>query len=217
MHRRPGFGAAAGGGDAAGGFEQEGHVVGEGPHGLHAFCVQGSLAGFAAVDDVPVLGGDDGHVHHLEGEVEGFETGRRAAPAADGDGRCRLTCDRVSVGEEGALDDGQQGAVGLAVVDGGADYQRVGVGEALADAVADVVVEDAAACARCLASAAGDAAADGFVADPEGFGVDAILLQLSRDFAERGGGVALLSGASVDEEYFHGTKIRFYFVSSVSL
>ena len=104
----------AGSGFASGGLEQEGHVIGQGAQDLHPFLIQCRLAGFAAVDNVPVLRCHDGHVHHLERHVQGIEGSGGAAPSADCDGSGRLACNGSAVGVEGPLDDAQNGSVGLA-------------------------------------------------------------------------------------------------------
>ena len=199
MHRSPGLVAAAGGGSAACGLEQEGHVVRKRPQRLHAFGIQRGLAGLAAIDDVPVLGRDDWHVHHLEGEVQCFKTCCCTAPTAHGDGCSRLSCDGPAVGVERPLDDGEKGPVGLAVVHGRTDNKGVAGGVFLADAIADVVVEDAAAAGLCLALIAGNASTDRFVADPHYFTFYTVFLQLRRYFSQRGGGIAILARTSVDE------------------
>ena len=199
MHRSPGLVAAAWGGGAASGLEQEGHVVRKCPQCLHTLGVQRGLARFAAIYDVPVLGRDDGHVHHLEGEVQRFKTCRCAAPTAHGDGCSRLACDGPAVGVERPLDDGEKGAVGLAVVHGRADNQGVARGEFLADAVADIVIEDTAAAGLRLALIAGNASTYRFVADPHYFTFYTVFLQLRRYFSQSGGGIAILARTSVDE------------------
>jgi len=199
VHRGPGLIAASGGRGAAGGFEKERHVVGKGPQGLHSLGVKGGLAGLAAVNDVPVLGGDDGHVHHLEGEVQGLEGGCGAAAPANRNGGRRLPGYSVTIGVEGPLDNGEQGSVGLAVIHGRAHDQGVARGEFLAYPVADVVVKDASAASFRRTLTAGDAAAHGLVANPNYFAVNSVFLKLRRHFRKCGGGIAFLARTSVDE------------------
>lgn len=50
-------------------LQQPGHVVAERAHGLHALFVELRLAFAGAVGDVPALGRDHGHVHHLEHQI----------------------------------------------------------------------------------------------------------------------------------------------------
>ena len=51
-------------------LQEEGHVAAEGSHGLHAFGVECGLAFGEAVDDVPILRRDHGHVLQLEHHSE---------------------------------------------------------------------------------------------------------------------------------------------------
>ena len=63
-------------------FDHPCHVAPQGAHGLHAFLVECHLSRGLAVNDVPVLRTDHGHVHHAEVVVQAVEGGRRTATAA---------------------------------------------------------------------------------------------------------------------------------------
>ena len=118
VHGVPWFGGwATWGWGGVGGFEVPCHVASEGAHGLQAFGVECGFAFGATIDDVPVLRCDDGHVHHLKWHVEALEGGCCASTTAYGNGCGGFACDAGSVGVEGALYDGEQGSVGLSVID----------------------------------------------------------------------------------------------------
>ena len=77
-------------------FQQPGHVRGKRPHGLHTFGVEFHLSLSGTVGNVPVLGGDHWHVHHLEHHVHGLESGRGTAATTDGYSRSGLVLHQVA-------------------------------------------------------------------------------------------------------------------------
>ena len=105
--------------------QQPGHVRGKRPHGLHTFGVEFHLALSCTVGNVPVLGGYYRHVHHLEHHVHGLECGRCAAATTDGYSRSRLVLYQVACRVEQPLHQREDAAVGLAVIDWSANYQRI--------------------------------------------------------------------------------------------
>ena len=65
----------------------------------------------------------------------------------------------------------------------------------------DRTAEDAFACLG--AAAAGDASADGRIADPENFGIDSVRVQRGSDLAQRSIGAAVLMRTAVYKHDFH--------------
>ena len=116
MHRLPRL-VTSGHGLSAGGFQKGSHIVRQGPHCLQSLDIQRCLSGFTSIDYVPVLGGYNRHVHHLERHVESLESGRCTTPPADGYRCCGFALERGSVGIEHPLDNGKHGAVRLAPID----------------------------------------------------------------------------------------------------
>ena len=187
---------------AAGGLEEPSHIIGQCAHGLQALGVKGSLPGRSTIDDIPVLGGHDWHVHHLERHVQSLESSCGAAPSAHGHGCCRFAGNAAAVGVERPLDNAQDGSVGLAIINRRADNEGVGIGELLADTVADIVVKGTFA-RMVVTLSAGYSAPDSLVADPDGLAVDAVLFELLCDFFQCDSRVALLMRAAVNHQYFH--------------
>ena len=84
-------------------LKQEGHVVGQRPHGLHALGVELHLALAGSVGDIPVLRGHHWHVHHLEHHIHGLERGRSTAATTDGQRRRGLVLHKMACREEPPL------------------------------------------------------------------------------------------------------------------
>ena len=179
-------------------FQQPCHIVGQGAHGLHALVVKRSLSFLASIDDVPVLRSHHGHVHHLEGHVQCLERCGGSTPSAYAYRCGRLVLHLGASRVEQPLHQRQHRAVGLSVIDRRADNERVGVVKHLTDAVADVVVEDAAAMPLRLALVTGDAAPDGLHANLHNLSLNALFLQCAGHLAQCHKGVALSTGAAVD-------------------
>ena len=78
--------------------------------------------------------------------------------------------------------------------------------------VVDRAAKDAFACLRT--AAAGDAAADGRIADPENFGVDPVRIQRGSDLAQRSVGAAMLMRAAVYKHNFHKKSLQICFLLS---
>ena len=145
------------------------------------------------------------HVHHHERHVERLECGRGAAATADRQCGGRLAAHSGAIGVEQPLDDCHQCAVGLPVIDGGADDEGISLFHLLRDPVADIVVEDASSDSAALA--AGDAAANGLGSEPYDLAFNAFGFQRPGDFAKGGGGIALGVRASVYHQYFHSPPV----------
>ena len=60
------------------------HIAGEDAHGLQALQILCGFALSAAVDAVPVLGGDNGHVVDSEVLIQSVEGGTGSSSATDG-------------------------------------------------------------------------------------------------------------------------------------
>jgi hypothetical protein len=183
--------------------EQPRHVAGKGAHGLETFSIEGSITGCASVDNVPILRGHDRHVHHLERHVQRLEHGSSTTSATYGNGCSGLAGDIRTVGVKGALDDGEQRSVRLAVVHRRTDNEGICLGELAGNAVADIVVEDASAEGLFLALSASDASTDGLVTNPNYLTINAFDGQLLGHFAQGYRCIAVLAGTSVYQENFH--------------
>ena len=182
-------------------LQEEGHVAAEGAHGLHAFGVECGLAFGSAVDDIPILRRDHGHMLQLEHHGERLQGGCGASAAADGDAGGGLVHREVGTRVEQPLHDGKQGTIGLAVVGGGAHDEGVARGEFLREEVAGVVVEDAAS--YLAAASAGDAAVNGFCPDAYNLVIDSVFLQGLADLFQCDARVAIGTCASVYQQCFH--------------
>ena len=68
-------------------FNEESHVPSKGAHGLESFQILSGLLSPSAVDQVPVLAGNDRHTGNGEIFVQLVKGGRIARPAA-ADNRC---------------------------------------------------------------------------------------------------------------------------------
>lgn len=155
-------------------LQEEGHVAAEGSHGLHAFGVECGLSFGSAVDDVPILRRDHGHMLQLEHHCERLQGGCGATTAADGDAGGGFVHRQVGVRIEQPLHDGKQGTVGLAVVGRGTHDEGVASGEFLGEEVAWVVVEDTSS--YLAAATAGDAAVHRFRPDADNLIIDTVFL-----------------------------------------
>ena len=63
-------------------------------------------------------------------------------------------------------------------------------------------------------AAAGDASADGRIADPENFGIDSVRVQRGSDLAQRSVGAAMLMRAAVYKHNFHKKSLQICFLLS---
>ena len=187
-------------------LQEEGHVAAEGSHGLHAFGVECGLAFGEAVDDIPILRRDHGHVMQLEHHGERLQGGRGASAAADGDAGGGFVNREVGTRVEQPLHDGEQGTVGLAVVGWGAHDEGVARGELLREEVAWVVVEDTSS--EFAAASAGNAAVHGFCPDADNLIIDSVFFQGLADLFQCDARVAVGMCASVYQQCFH---IMYYF------
>ncbi len=138
-------------------------------HGLHAFCILRRLSFFPTVRDVPILGSSNRHIHHLHRHLERLKSGCSAAATTDGNGSSGFVLQVRAVGEERPLHDCQQRTVGLTVIHRRSEDEAIRLREFRRDGVAYIVVKDTSTVALRLAGSASDAAADGFVANPDDF------------------------------------------------
>ena len=177
-------------------LQQPSHVVNQRAHGLHTLGILRHFAWSHAVGAVPVLRGYDGHVHHLEHQVQRLVGCRSTATTADGN-CCRRLILNLGTREECSLKHSHHRSVGLTIIDGRADDERIGLIEFLYNSVSDVVIKDTAAELFHLALSAGNAAADGLVAQLHDFRLYTILLQLTGNLCECRERVAIPVGTSV--------------------
>ena len=185
------------------GLEEPDHVGGQGAHGLQAFLVLADVVGREAVDLVPVLGGNNGHVVHEEILVEAVE-GCGCTAAAAGNHSCgQLALQAGACAEAEAVQNAADLGGCAAVVNGRAHNDAVELIQTVDDLV-DQIVEDAAA--GFCALAAVDAAVDGFGAHPHDFGFDAVLVQNACHLIEGGIAAAVLMGAAVEKQYLCHNK-----------
>ena len=211
MHGLPGFVGGAGDGVAA--FEvleEPRHIASKGAHRLHPLGVAFALALVASKHDVPVLRRDDRAVQHLKWHVHALKRRCRTAATAHRDGGGGLRLDVCPTREADSLPHGEECTVGLAVVGGRTYHERIGRRKLFDDAVGDVVVEDAASERLLDALVARAAAAHRLLADPDGLGLDSLGSEGISDFLERPCRVAILTRASIYEQYLHFTvPLRF--------
>ena len=183
------------------------HVFSQGAHGLQAFGILSDVVGGEAMDGVPVLGGDDGHVGDGEILVELLKGGGGASASAGDDGGSEFARHAVFRGEEEAVEEGDELPARPAVVDRGADDEGVEFVQSFLDVGDDVVPE---AIPGLHALHAGDAARDGMAPEVEHFRGDVVLLQGLFDFVQGGPGAAPLMGAAIDQQGYHarGSSVR---------
>ena len=200
MHWLPGFAGWKAGLGFLGfdGTEQEGHVMCQGAHRLHALCIGSGLSCFTAVSDVPILRSDERHIHHLHRHLQRLESSCCASATTDRYGCARLVLDMDTVAEESALHDSEQGSVRLTVINGRTEHKTVGIVELGGDGVADIVIEDTLAVVIVLAGGTSDASADGLIANPNDLRVDAFLRQSLSYLAQGDVCVARFMGTSVN-------------------
>ena len=204
MHGLPELVGGAGDGVAA--FEvldEPRHIASESAHRLHPLGVAFALALVASEHDVPVLRRDDRAVQHLERHIHALERRCRTAAPAHRDRGGRLCLDVCPTRKADTLPHGEKCAVGLAVVGGRTYHECIGRRKLLDDAVGDIVVEDAASERLLDALVASAASAHRLLADPDGLGLDPFGDKGVGYFLERPRRVAVLTRASVDEQYFH--------------
>ena len=180
-------------------FQQPGHVVRERAHRLEAFDILADIVRRHAMDAVPVLGGHDRHVRLHKVLQQTVVGGAGAAAAGGDDGRRRLVVQVFGAAEEDAVEQRRDLAVGARVVDGGADDDAVGFAHQLRAFIDDVFVAMDAEAVVLVASAAGEAAADGLLANLEDGRLDAVLVELHGDFGKGRVGAAVFVGTSVDQ------------------
>ena len=93
------------------------HVASEGAHGLQALQILCGFALRAAVDAVPILGGNNGHIVDSEVLIQSVERGTCATASADGDGGGGLVGKERRARLEDPVEQGAERAVGTCVID----------------------------------------------------------------------------------------------------
>ena len=147
------------------------HVAPELPHDLHALQVLPHVVGRAAVHHRPVAGSHHGHVEELDVLGELVERRRRARAARAGDDGGGLVAEVRAARIGKAVHQARHVARHGGIVDRAAENKGVRPG-GLFDDLVHYAAENALALAA--AGAAADAPADGLVADPEDFDIDAL-------------------------------------------
>jgi len=173
------------------------HVVRNETQCLHAFLVLDHFFGFIAVDNVPILRGNNGHRGDLEILVDGVKCSAGTASAAGYDGSCGLVEEEPLCIVENAVEYAFEAACHAGKVYGRADDHAVGILDLFNERIDAVVVKHTLPLAP--AGTAVDTAADGTLADPKDFGVNAPLFELLCNFGQSGKGAAVLVRAAVDE------------------
>ncbi len=109
-------------------FEHPCHVAAQVAHGCHALGILESFFGRASKGDVPVGGGDDGHLIDGEVLVEHVDAGARSCAASDGDGCSGLVGKGSAAGVESAIEEGEDAPRRMRVIDRCAKDKAVGLG-----------------------------------------------------------------------------------------
>lgn len=180
--------------------EQPRHVLPQHAHRLQPLAVLAHIVGREAVDRIPVLRRDDGHVADGEILVELLEGGRGAAPAARDNRSADLARHAPLRRIEEPVEEGDKLPGRSAVIDRRADDQTVELLQPGLNLLHHVIAE---AVPRLEAVAAGDAARQGLLAQIEHLGLDSVLLQRGGHLAQGRMGAALTVGAAVDKQYLH--------------
>lgn len=172
------------------------HVASEGAHGLQALQILRGFALRAAVDTVPILGGDNGHVVDSEVLIQSVERSACPTASADGDGGCGLVGKERRARLEDPVEQGAEGAVGTRIIDGRADYDTVYTFlQGLTDGVVQGIGE--ATPAFGLAGTASDTAARGLVAEVDSNCVNTLRAKGVGYFLQSEGSVAVLMRGAV--------------------
>lgn len=172
------------------------HVASEGAHGLQALQILRCFALRAAVDTVPILGGNNGHVVDSEVLIQSVEGSTSTSSAAYRHRCCGLVGKERRAGLEDPVEQGAEGAVGTRIIDGRADYDTVYTFlQGLTDGVIERVGE--ATPAFGLAGTAGDTAARGLVAEVDSNCVNTLRAKGVGYFLQSEGSVAVLMRGAV--------------------
>ena len=94
------------------------HIAGEDAHGLQALQILCGFALSAAVDAVPVLGGDNGHVVDSEVLIQSVEGSTGSSSAAYCHRCSRFVSEERGAGLEHPIKQCAEGAVGTRIIDG---------------------------------------------------------------------------------------------------
>ena len=177
------------------GADKESHVAAKNTHALYAFFILQNVFSIVSVHHVPVAAAGDRHLADGEIFVQTVEGGRGATATGGADGGADLHALAEGCGEEEAVQQVGQRAVGAGIVGGRTDDQAVG-GLELGCQLVDSIVEDVMALLGTLV--AGYAAADVAVANVHQFGGDAFGVEGAFHLAEGRVCAALGIGAAVD-------------------
>jgi hypothetical protein len=151
-------------------FGEPGHIPRQRAHGLQAFKVLADIIGREAVNLIPVLGADNGHVAHLEIFVETVERGRSTAAAAGDDGSREFAVQAavLRAAEGQSVKEARDHTRGACIVDRRADDDAGTVFEFCCRLI-DNVIKDAVP--KLHAFIAGNAVLQGLFAKPEKLGL----------------------------------------------
>jgi len=190
-------------------LHKEGHVSGQGPHGLPALPILQGISRLKAVNGVPILAGR--HRHTVDGEIlVQLVKGGRAAAAAGAHHACADLHGLIKAcAVKKAVQHGDEGGVGRGKIHRTCDNKAIRLLQ-LAGQLIDHIVKHALT--RHLAPAAGAAAPNRLIAHLYQLRLHAFLSKDAAHFLQRRGGVAADPGTSVEHQNLHG---MFSFLSDV--
>lgn len=172
------------------------HVPAEVAHRLHALLVPQDFLGLAAVDHVPIGGGNNGHLTDRKILVQHVEGGRRSAPARGHDDRAGFMHESSLARVKGAVEQRLDLPRGVCIIHGRAEHEAVRRFRLFRKLVGGVVKD---AFAQLPAFAAGNAVLHGFGADLINFRFDTLFLQSFGDLFEGGIGAPVRARAAVEQ------------------
>ena len=178
-------------------LEQESQVICQSTHGLHALGIQSRFALGTAIDDIPILGSDDRHVHNLERHRHRLQSRCGTTTTADSYGCSGFVAEQMARRIHQTLHQGHRCAIGLAIIHGGTDNEGIGREHAFTNAVAEIVVEDAMSQILGAALGASNTRTHRLRAQLYDFGLYTILLQLLSNLAKCDKRVALFARAGI--------------------
>ena len=181
--------------------EHIGHVLPQRAHYLESLKVLPDLIRRVAMDHVPILRGDDGHLGYHEIFIELVERDGRSGAARGGDGGGRLHEEHFARGGiEHPVHKGRHRAVCGGEVHRAAENEAVRRGGAVNEVI-DAVVNEAPA--AVIAPAAAETAGYRLSADVEHLRFYPLTFKRGGDLGKRRGGAAVPVRASVHKYDFH--------------
>ena len=167
------------------------HVASEGAHGLQALQILRCFALRAAVDTVPILGGNNGHVVDSEVLIQSVEGSTSTSSAAYRHRCCGLVGKERRAGLKHPIEQGAERAVWTCVIDRRTHHDAV---NALFQGLANGIVQGVgeATASLGIAGTASDTATRGLVAEVDSNCVNTLRKKGVGYFLQSDGGVAVL-------------------------